>query len=95
MLDLAISIDTDEAASSVVETNHGRQLKAAQWPQDCEFQLVAFSPTGRTCKVIRPGHLAQDVARALTALDESEVLNGPKPDWYRRLAAYAKGATLT
>ena len=52
MLDLAISIDTDSKGTPVVETNHGVRLKAPEWPHDCEFQLVAFNPSGRTCEVV-------------------------------------------
>lgn len=93
MLDLAISIDTDEAAISVVETNHGRHLTAPRWPQDSDFQLVAFSPAGRTCNVVCPEQLTADLASALAALDESGALKGQKPEWYRRLVGYAKGGT--
>jgi len=41
MLDLAIEMDTDSRNTSIIETNHGVQLKAPDWPHDCEFQLVA------------------------------------------------------
>lgn len=94
MLDLAISIDTDARGTTVIETNHGVQLKAPRWPQDCEFQLVAFNPSGKTCNVIRTEHLAEDIGRALTALASSAALKGRKPDWFRRLERCAEAATL-
>lgn len=92
MLDLAISTNTDTRGTSVIETNRGAELKAPGWPQDCDFQLVAFSPSGKTCKVIWTQQLAQDIATALAALGDAGALRGKKPDWYRRLAHYASGA---
>ena len=92
MLDLAISIDADPKGTTVIETNHGTQLKAPGWPQDCESQLVAFNPSSKTCEVIWPEQLAGDIGRALKVLQADGVLKGRRPDWYQRLAYYAEGA---
>ena len=40
MLDLAIFIDTDAKNTPIVETNNGVEMKAPDWPQDCDFQLI-------------------------------------------------------
>jgi hypothetical protein len=92
MLDLAISIDSNDRDTTIIETNRGFQLRAPRWPHDCEFQLVAFSPFGRTCEVISTEHITEDIASALEALEVARVLKGKKPDWHRRLFRYAKGA---
>ena len=89
MLDLAISIDTDARGTTIVETNHGAALKAARWPQDCDFQLVAFSPSDKTCEVVWTAQLAKDIGKALTTLDNARAMKGRKPDWYHRLISYA------
>lgn len=89
MLDLAISTDCDENGVPVVETNNGRELKAPDWPQDCDFQLVAFKKSAKTCKIIWTEELANDLAQALEALDRAGLLNGQKLDWYRRLSLYS------
>lgn len=93
MLDLAIPIDTDANGITVIETNRGEPLKAPRWPQDCEFQLVAFSPTGKTCEIIWTEELADDIAKALAALDSAGVFDSRKPDWHRRLTRCARGAS--
>ena len=93
MLDLAISIDTDARGTTVIETNHGAQLKAPRWPQDCEFQLVAFNPSGKTCTVVWTEELADDIDHALKTIQETGVLKGTKPDWYRRLTQCAKATS--
>jgi hypothetical protein len=93
MLDLAISINTDPSGVTVVETNHGAKLKAPAWPQDCDFQLVGFNPSGERCEVVWTEDLAEDIGRALMTLDRVGALRGRKPDWYRRLACYAKGTS--
>ena len=93
MLDLAISIDEDSRNVRVVETNHGTNLKAPGWPQDCEFQLVAFVPSGEACEVVSSACLAEDIRRALTSIDRTRALKGRKPDWYRRLELYAEGTS--
>ncbi|MGO9246744.1 MAG: hypothetical protein ACLPT4_09405 [Verrucomicrobiia bacterium] len=92
MLDLAISVDTDSGRATVIETNRGVKLKAPRWPQDCDFQLVAFAPSGKNCEVIWTENLAEDIGRALMSLDRSAALKGRKPDWYLRLKRCAKGA---
>lgn len=89
MLDLAISIDTDSTNTKVIETNHGIRLRALEWPQDCDFQLVAFNPWGGTCEVVGADHLAQDIGDALVALNRAMSFKGRKPGWYRRLERYA------
>ena len=95
MLDLAISIGTDSRNAVVIETNQGVKLQASGWPQDCDFQLVAFDPAGETCEVVWSESLAEDIGRALISLDKMVALKGRKPDWYRRLKRYAEGAFLT
>jgi hypothetical protein len=91
MLDLAISINTDTSGTTVIETNHGKELKAPRWPQDCDFQLVAFSPTGKTCEVIWTEQLARDIRCALVALDQQGGVPVKIPDWYRRLSRCSTG----
>ena len=95
MLDLAISINTDAKGTTIIETDHGIKLKAPRWPQDSDYRLVAFSPSGKTCDIIWPKNLAGDIGQALRALQAPGTLKGRKPDWYRRLAHYAKGAHET
>jgi hypothetical protein len=91
MLDLAISINTDKNGATVIETNRGVELKATRWPQDYDFQLVAFSPGGKTCRVIWTEQLSEDIRNALTALNQTGGIRGKKPDWYRRLSCYGSG----
>lgn len=79
----------------MIETNRGKELKAPQWPQDCEFQLVAFNPSGRVGDVISTEELAADISSAIRTLRESGLMSGKKPDWYQRLAYYARGASST
>ncbi len=88
MLDLAIEIDTDEEDISIVNTNRGVELKAPEWPHDCEFQLVAFDLQGK-CEVVWTEELTADIAEALKALDSATIFRRLKPDWYRRLKLYA------
>jgi len=90
MLDLAISIDTDPANTTIIETNCGVRLKAPDWPQDCDFQLVAYDPSGDSCGVVSAEGLADDIGEALLMLDRAVSPAGEKPDWYRRLKLYAK-----
>jgi hypothetical protein len=91
MIDLAISIDADQSGATVIETNHGRRFKAPRWPQDCEFQLVAFDPSALSCNVVQTESLAVDIAIALTALRQAGVVEGRKPDWFRRLERCSQG----
>ena len=93
MLDLAISIGEDSKSTIVIETNHGVELKAPDWPHDCEFQIVAFDPARENCEVVRADSLAEDICRALVALDRTAALKGRKPDWYRRLKQCARGVS--
>jgi len=92
MLDLAISTKTDSKRKTIIETNHGVKLKASGWPQDCESQPVAFSPSEDNCEVIWSEHLAKDISNALTTLENAGALKGRKPNWYRRLQRCATGA---
>ena len=85
MLDLAIRFDEDAGNVAVVETNRGERLRALEWPQDCDFQLVAFDPSGQSCEVISAEGLAEGIAEALAMVNEAAPLKGGKPDWYRRL----------
>ena len=91
MLDLAISIDSD-SGTTVIETRRGVKLKAPGWPQDCDFQLVAFGPSARSCEVVWTESLAEDIGRALMAIERAAALKGRKPDWYHRLERCSKGA---
>jgi|SwirhisoilCB1_FD_contig_21_24948407_length_457_multi_2_in_0_out_0_1 hypothetical protein len=93
MLDLAISIDTDSRGTTVIETNHGIELKAPSWPSDCDCQLVVFSPSRKLCEIVYAEELAEDIAMALVTLDRAAALKGTKPDWYRRLKDCARGIT--
>jgi len=92
MLDLAISTDDGPNRTTIIETNRGKMLEVMNWPQDCEFQLVAFTPAARTAQVVFAEALATDIAHALKALSESAAIHGQTPDWYRRLSSYADGA---
>jgi len=92
MLDLAISINTDSTNTTIIETNHAVKLKAPGWPHDCDFQLVAFDPSGETCEVISAEDLAGEVGKALMTIERAAPFKGRKPDWYRRLARYARGS---
>ena len=92
MLDLAISIRADSRNTTVIETNHGVELKVREWPHDCDFQLITFGPSGEICEVVRADDLAADIGRALMALDRATGLKGRKPAWYRRLERHARGA---
>jgi hypothetical protein len=93
MLDLAIAINTDVSGSTIVETNHGAKLRAPAWPQDCDFQLVGFSPSGEHCEVVWTEELAEDIGRALMTLESVAAFKGRRPDWYRRLERYSKGTS--
>jgi hypothetical protein len=90
---LAISVGTDSTNTTVIETNHGVQLRAPGWPQDCEFQLVAFDPLQATCEVLSAEGLAEDIFEALAALDGTIPGKSSKPDWYRRLERCATRGT--
>jgi hypothetical protein len=90
MLSLGIPIDFDDAGNTIVDLNIGRELKARDFPQDSEFQLLAFRPTGKTCKVVWVEELAQDIGEALAELERTGFKQA-KSDWYRRLALYCSG----
>ena len=94
MLALAIPIDTDRRGNTIIETNSGRELTARDWPQDCEFQLVAFRSSGRTCQVVWPEQLAEDIAKVLKLVDAAGVHRRARPDWYQRLDSYCNGIGL-
>jgi len=94
MLALAIPIDTDRRGNTIIETNAGRELTARRWPQDCEFQLIAFRPSGNTCQVVWTEQLAEDIAHVLELVDTTGVCRGNKPDWYQRLDSYCTGIGL-
>jgi hypothetical protein len=95
MLDLATSAEATSEGTALVETSHGVELKAPGWNHDSDFELVAFSPSGKSCEVIRAEDLARDIAMALLTLDEAATLKFGTPDWYSRLKRYAEGAFLT
>jgi hypothetical protein len=90
MLDLAIAIDTDARNRTIIETNGGMEMKAPDWPHDCEFQLVGFGPSARTCEIVYPAYLVGDIGEAIRALDRAGVFKKRKPGWYRRLERYAR-----
>ena len=77
----------------MIETNHGVRLRALDWPQDCDFQMVAFEPDDENCEVIRTESLAEDIHLALLHLDRTAPMKGRKPGWYRRLERCARGAS--
>lgn len=91
MLMLAIPIDTDRTGNTVVETNNGSVLRVSDWPQDCEFQLVAFNPRGRKGTLVPTDQLVEDIQRALTEMDSTGGTPQDRPDWYLRLVEYASG----
>ena len=90
MLSLGIPIDFDDAGNTIVDLNIGGELKAKDFPQDSEFQLLAFRPTGKTCEVVWVEQLANDIGEALSALEQTGFKQA-KSDWYRRLALYCSG----
>lgn len=94
MLELAIPIDVDRQGSTIVETNSGRELKAPGWPQDSEFQLVAFHPSSKSCEVVWIEQLAEDIANALDLLATAGIHREAKPDWHQRLVHYCNGVGL-
>jgi hypothetical protein len=91
MIDLAISIDDGPRGVTIVETNHGDQLAAPNWPQDSDFNLVTFKPSATECDVIAPRELARDIGLALDALDPVFSNALKKPEWYHRLRKCAAG----
>jgi hypothetical protein len=91
MLALAIPVDIDTRGNTIIETNAGRELTAPRWPQDSEFQLVAFRPSGKTCQVVWTEQLAEDIGKVLELLDTTDIYHGAKPDWYQRLQSYCSG----
>jgi hypothetical protein len=91
MLDLAISIDTNFSGTDIIETNHGGVFEAPEWPRDCEFQLVAYRPSDKSCEVISATALAEDIGHAINALQMSDTFDGAQSEWYWRLKQYAAG----
>src|SRR5579863_1877800 len=91
MLDLAIAVDYDEGRTTIVETNHGRALKASGWPQDSDFHLVAFDPIQNTCDVVTAAELAADISKLIRLATSKGTLRGKKPAWLRRLEQYSLG----
>jgi len=81
MLDLATPSE-DDLAGTTVETNGEIVLSTPKWLGDTDFELVAFSPSGTTCEVVRACDLACDIASALLALDKAAGFADQKPDWY-------------
>jgi hypothetical protein len=91
MLDLAISIDQDSKGKTIVETNQGNILLSRQWPQDCDFQLVAFHPSSKKCDIVWSQQLAEDIDDALLALNRAGAAKYKNSGWYRRLTMCSKG----
>ena len=94
MLDLAIAIDHDRKMTSIVETNHGRPLKAPGWPQDSDFHLVSFEPKQDTCEVVGASDLAADISKLLRLVASRRIVRGRKPTWLKRLERYSSGAEI-
>ena len=92
MLDLAIATDQDRKMATIVETNHGRSLKASGWPQDSDFHLVAFHPKQKSCEVVSASELAADISNLVRLVASRRLVRGRKPTWLRRLEQYAIGA---
>jgi hypothetical protein len=95
MLDLAIAIDQDRKMTTIVETNHGRSLKASGWPQDSDFHLVAFHPKDKSCEVVAASELATDISNLVRLVASRRLFRGRKPTWLKRLEKYAIGAELS
>jgi hypothetical protein len=91
MLSLGIPIDFDDAGDTIVDLNIGGEVKAKDFPQDSEFQLLAFRPNKKRAKVVWIAKLAEDIAEALATVDQVGPKKGRRPDWYRRLSLYASG----
>jgi hypothetical protein len=91
MLDLAIAVDYDRGMTTIVETNHGRSLKAPGWPQDSDFHLVTFDPIQNSCDVVAASELAADISKLIRLATSRGTLRGKKPAWLRRLEQYSLG----
>ena len=91
MLSLGIPIDFDDAGNTIVDLNIGEEVKAKDFPQDSEFQLLAFRPQSKQATVVWTCELMNDIAKALEAIDQSGLSRVKKADWYRRLALYSSG----
>ncbi len=89
MLDLAIAVDHDRQMATIVETNHGRSLKAPGWPQDSDFHLVAFDPSQNSCEVVTASELAADISKLVQLVASQRILRGNKPAWLKRLEKYS------
>src|SRR5256885_1477639 len=76
MLALAIPTDDRPDRKTIIETNRGKTLEVVDWPNDCEFQLVAFTPTTKTAQVVFPDSLATDIAHALKAILLADAIHG-------------------
>jgi hypothetical protein len=85
MLNLAIAVDVDRNDNSVIETNSGDTLVAANWPQDCESQVVSYRKGSRTCRIVHLETLSDDIGQALKLIERSGFVGGKKPNWFVRL----------
>jgi hypothetical protein len=90
MLSFGIPVDFDDDGNTIVDLNIGREVKAHDFPQDSEFQLLAFRPESATATVVSIGELTDDISDALNAL-KREGFKGRNVDWYRRLTMYCSG----
>lgn len=91
MLDLAIAIDHDRRMTTIVETNHGRSLRAPGWPQDSDFHLVVFDPIQNFCDVVAASELAADISKLVRLAASRGILGGKKPAWLKRLEQCSLG----
>jgi hypothetical protein len=90
MISFGIPVDFDDNGNTIVDLNIGREVKAQNFPQDSEFQLLAFRPGSTTATVVSIGELADDISDALDTL-KREGFKGRNVDWYRRLTMYCSG----
>ena len=95
MLDLAVAVDHNRKMVTIAETNRGKSLAAPAWPQDSDFQLVAFDPNGNVCDVVTAGELAADISKLIRVAKSRRVLLGRKPAWLKRLEQYSAGAEVS
>jgi hypothetical protein len=91
MLDLAIAFDHDRRMTTIVETNRGVSLRASGWPQDSDFNLVAFDPNQNSCDVVAASELAADISKLVRLAASRGILRGKKPAWLKRLEQYSSG----
>lgn len=93
MLSLGIPVDFDDSGNTIVDLNIGGEMKAKGFPQDSEFQLLAFGPNSKTATVVWIEQLAEDISEAVAMLERNGFAKNKKPDWFRRLMLCSNGVT--